>query len=140
MFSYLFVVVLTKLTYSSLSLLSILITSVWNSTSSKLLVCILFSYFLEFCSVLSLGTCFFVSSFQHPPRVAFYLLGTAAMSPGLRRVTLCTRCPVRSSGTVFPIPQTGSSRCIPVWVLSNVVVVESLDCCWHINGRDLALG
>ena len=62
------------------------------------------------------------------------------MSPGLRRVTLCTRCPVRSSGTVFPIPQTGSSRCIPVWVLSNVVVVESLDCCWHINGRDLALG
>ena len=59
---------------SSLSSLSILITSVLNSASGRLLTSILFIFFLEFCSVLSFGQCFFVSFWQ-PTCVCFYVLG-----------------------------------------------------------------
>ena len=58
--------------------------------------------FLELCSVLSFGTCFFVFPFWLPTCVSFYVLNRAAMSSGLSRVALCSRCAIGPSGTVFP--------------------------------------
>ena len=83
----------------SLTSLCILITSVLNSASCSLLVSILFNSFLEFCSVLSFGPCYFVSSFWQPLCVCFYVFGRAATSP--RR---------GSSGTASSITQAGYSR------------------------------
>ena len=72
---------------SLLSSLSILKTSVLNSVSIRLLASMLFRvFFLTFCSVLSFGTCFLVSSFWQPPSVCFYVLGRVATSPGLGRM------------------------------------------------------
>ena len=50
--------------------------------------------FLEFWSTLSFGPCFFVSSFWQPPRVYFYVLGSAALTPCLDSVASCSTCPV----------------------------------------------
>ena len=64
---------------SSLSYLSILINSVLNSASDRLLIFVLFN---SFSGVL---ICFFVSFWQ-PPCVYFYVLGRAAMTPCLGSV------------------------------------------------------
>ena len=61
---------------SSLRSFSILVTSVLNSASDRLLISISFS-FLEFSSVLSFGSCFF-AYFWQPLSVCFYVLGRAA--------------------------------------------------------------
>ena len=58
--------------------------------------------FLELFSVLSFGTCLFVSTFWQPPCVCFPALGKAVMSPGLSRVNLRSRCPVGPNGSVSP--------------------------------------
>ena len=60
--------------------LSILITSVLNSASDRLLISIFLVPFLEFWPVLSFGSCFFVSSFWQPPCGCFYVLGRAALT------------------------------------------------------------
>ena len=44
---------------------------------------IYFVLFLEFCSVLSFRTCFFVSLFWQPLYTCFYALGSVTMSPRL---------------------------------------------------------
>ena len=93
-----------------LSSLSILIISVSNSASDRLLFYILFYFvFLEFCSVLSFGTCFFVCSFWLTSHVCFYV-GRSAMTLSLGRVAhivgvLCV--PVVQS--LWP-PEPGTSR------------------------------
>ena len=84
--------------------------SVLNFVSSRLLVSILFSSFSGV-FVLSFGTCFFVSSFCLSTYVCFYLLGRTAMSLGLGRVPLCSRCPVGSSGIAYLIIQSRCFRC-----------------------------
>ena len=68
-------------------------------------------FFTEFCSVISVGSCFFVSSFCHSPCVCFYVLGRVATSPRLGSMAECSRVPVRSSGTPSLITQAGYSRC-----------------------------
>nr|KAF6435824.1 hypothetical protein HJG63_012547 [Rousettus aegyptiacus] len=83
-----------------LSSLSTLITSILNSASGRLLISILFSSFPELCFVLSFRSYFLSSHFGCLP-VCFYVLGRAPKSPSLRRVGLCSRCPVGPSGTVF---------------------------------------
>lgn len=68
-------------------------------------------FFLEFCPVLSSGTCFFVSSFFFLTRsISFYAVHKCAMYPRLDRVTLCRRFPVEPSGTVFCFTWAGCSR------------------------------
>ena len=53
---------------SSLSSVSTLTNSVLNSASDRLEISVLFSFlFLGFCSVLSFGQYFFVSSIWQPP-------------------------------------------------------------------------
>ena len=69
-----------------LSALSILITSVLKSISSRWLVSFCLVLFLEFHSFLLFGTCFFVSSFWQASCVCFYVLGRAAVFPSLGRV------------------------------------------------------
>ena len=61
--------------------LSILITSVLNSASDRLLISISFIFFLEFYSVFSFGPYFFVSLFWQPSCVCFCVLGRAALIP-----------------------------------------------------------
>ena len=79
----------------SLNSLSSLITVVLNSASSRLSLFFLSPFclvlFLEFCSVLSLGPCFFFSSFWQPPCVCFYVLGTAALTPCLSSMASCRK-------------------------------------------------
>ena len=108
-----------------LSSLSILITSVLNSASGRLLVSTLLSSFSEFCSVLSFGPCFLVSSFWQPPCVCFYILGRATISPSLGGVALSSRYSAGPSGTVSPITRAGCSTCAPcVGSVPLPVVVE----------------
>ena len=75
------------LTYS-MSALSILITSVLNFVSDRLVISISFNSFLKFCSVLSIGPYFFVSSIWQPPCVCFCILGRAALTPCLGPLTM----------------------------------------------------
>ena len=65
---------------SSLSYLSILITSVLNSASNRLLSSISFSSFSGVWILPSCGPYFFVSSFWQPPCVCFYILGRATLT------------------------------------------------------------
>lgn len=58
-----------------------------------------FVLFLELFSVLSFGTCFWVSSFILPPCVSFRVFGRAVMSPSLGGVGFRSRCPLGSGGT-----------------------------------------
>ena len=73
------------------------------STADRLLISMLFILSLEFCSFPSFEPHFFVSSFWQAPCVCFYVLGRAAMSPGLGRVALCSWCPVGPRGAGFPV-------------------------------------
>ena len=81
---FMFPIVLLKFSPSfstfPLSSLSILITSILNSMSSNYLSPFCLVLFMEFCSVLSFGPRFFVSSFWLPPCVCVYVLGGTAMS------------------------------------------------------------
>ena len=70
--------------------------------------------FLEFCSVISLGTRFFISSFWLPPCVYFYVLGIAALSPGLGIVALRSRCPVGPVVQPPHSPELGIQMCLPL--------------------------
>ena len=63
---------------SSLSSLSILITSVLNPASDRLLISVLFISFPGVLSVVSLRPYFFVSSIWQPSSVYFYALGRAS--------------------------------------------------------------
>ena len=47
----------------------------FDSASTRLLISFCLVLFLEFCSVLLFGPCFFVSSFWQPPCVCCYILG-----------------------------------------------------------------
>ena len=78
------------LKYSVISL-SILITSVLNSVSNRLLISILFSSFSGFWSALSFGPYFFVSSFWQSACVCFYVLGRAALTPCLSSMAYCRK-------------------------------------------------
>ena len=112
----------------SLSCLSILITSILNPVSGRLIVSTLFSSFLEFCSILSFRICFFVSSFWLPLCTFFYLLGRSALSPSLGRMALCSRCPVGPSGAVSLITWAWCSRSVPCVGLCVLLLWLSLDC------------
>ena len=67
--------------------------------------------FLEFCSVLSFGPYFFVSSFWQPPCVCFCVLGRAALTP-------CLSAPVKLYGTepqvIARVRQSMSPLCCSV--------------------------
>ena len=114
---FIFPVSLLKFSLSSytlpLSSLRILITSLLKAASGKLLVSTLLSSFLEFCSVLSLGTCLFVSSLYPPPCVCFYVLGRGAISPMVGRVAFCSRYSVGPSGIASLITQAEHLRYVP---------------------------
>ena len=71
----------------------ILITSVLNSASDRLFITISFRSFLEFCSALSIGPYFFVSSIWQPPCVCFCVLGRAHLIPCLSSVANCRKGP-----------------------------------------------
>ena len=62
----------------SISSLSVLITTVLNCASDRLAIFVRLVLFLGFCSALSFGPCFFVSSIWQPPCVCFCVLGRAA--------------------------------------------------------------
>ena len=72
-----------------------IITTVLNSASDRLLISILFSSFS--------GPCFFVSSFWQLPYVCLCVLGQALMTPCLGSVAQYSRSPIGSSGTASPI-------------------------------------
>nr|KAF6405030.1 hypothetical protein HJG63_009352 [Rousettus aegyptiacus] len=106
----------------SLSFLSILISSVLNSISDRLLVSVtlrvfFFSGYFS-CGFLSLVLfvwnmflCFLILAAS----LCFYVLSRSPISLSLHQVTLCSRCP---SGTVSLITYTMSSRsvsCISVY-------------------------
>ena len=65
--------------------------------------------FLEFCSVLSFGTCFFASSFWQPPCL-FLCIRLSCYVSRLGKVALHSRCPVGSSGKGSLITQAGHPR------------------------------
>ena len=67
----------------SVSSRSILITSILNSACDRLAIFFCLVLFLVFCSFLSFGLCFFVSSIWQPPCVCFCVLGRAALTPCL---------------------------------------------------------
>ena len=71
---------MTMLPYS-VSSRSILITSILNSACDRLAIFFCLVLFLVFCSFLSFGLCFFVSSIWQPPCVCFCVLGRAALTP-----------------------------------------------------------
>ena len=99
---------------SSLSSLSILTNNVLNTASNRFLISISFSFFSwSFDLFFSFGPCCLVSSFWQPPCVCFYVLGGAAMSPGLCRVALCSRCLTGLSGAVYLVNWSRCSRCVP---------------------------
>ena len=82
-----FIEILTEIIYSSLNSLSVLVPSVLNSASDRLLT----SMFSSFSGVLScalLGTYFFVSSFWFPLCVCFCVLVRLAISPSLGKALL----------------------------------------------------
>ena len=98
----------------SLNSLSILVTIALNSVPGSLLAYISFNtFFLETSPILSLGTYFFAFLFWLPPYFCFYVLGRAAMSPGLGRVALYSRCPIGSGVTAFLVIWAECSRCSP---------------------------
>ena len=106
--SFLCFLLLLKFSLSSatlpISLLTILISSVLNYASSRLIVFILFSSSeVLFCSFIWDMS---VSSFWLSPYVPFCVLGRTALSPGLDRMTSCSRCPMGVKWHNIPIHLT----------------------------------
>ena len=89
---------------SSLSSLSILVTSVLNSASDRLLISILFSSFGG-ALIYSFIWAMFLCSFWQPSCVCVFVLWGAAITPYLGSMAWCSRCPIGPSGTASPITQ-----------------------------------
>ena len=83
----------------SASALSILITSVLNSASDSWLSPFCLGFFQGFCSVLSFGPYFFVSSIWQPPCICFSVLGRAALTPCLSSMAYCRKHTCTLCGT-----------------------------------------
>ena len=82
--------------------------------------------FLEISPILSFGACLFLFPVWLSVCVCFYVLCSYAMTPSLRRVALCSRCPVRASGIMSLITRAGCFRYVPcVGYLGPPAVIES---------------
>ena len=86
-----FLVVFFILWPSSINSLDILINSVLNSASGRLVISILFSSCAGFYSVLSFGPYFFFSSIWQPPCVCFCVLGRTALNPCVSSTAYCRK-------------------------------------------------
>ena len=69
--------------------------------------------FLDLCSVLPDGFCFFISPFWLPFCVCFYILSKALKFPGLISVDLCSRYPVAQSWERFSFRPSLTPACAP---------------------------
>ena len=106
-----FISSLMHLPYSVKSL-SILTTSVLNSESDRLAICISLTFFLEFWSVLALGPYFLVSSVWQPLCVSSCVLGKVALTPPFMPLTTCYVV----KGRVLGVQQCVKTRSVVLYV------------------------
>lgn len=81
-----------------------------------------------------------VSSFLAPLLYMYIWLGRVAMFSSLSRVTSYNRCPTGASGTASSVTSIGCFKYESCASCVHTPVVVDLDCCWHLNKRDIPLG
>lgn len=107
------------------SLVSIHMAILWILYLIKCLSQFCLVTFLKFCLSILFLRYSFASSFCLILCVCFYVLGISAMSPGLEKVDLQSRCPVGPSGT---IPPGHLSQ-----VLCGYLLCGPSCCCWAMT-------